>query len=189
MYTAIGSLSCKNWKLRIQAGSDIKEGRWKWKQSIVVVVGGERKRESMEERKRKWYLVWERDNRKKQEGNGKVWVGRREERERETGKERLVRRKVGEGRREFYHGVQWPTLVTARRVSDSPAVTITANRERMRFAASYLVTFLMFQSSMKSVLSKHFRFHLVSIREEAQYFSLSLSVFFHSDFLVLSERV
>lgn len=51
-------------------------------------------------------------------------------------------------------------------------------REGMRFAASYLVTFLMFHSSMKSVLSKHFRFHLVSIREEAQYFSLSLSVFF-----------
>ncbi len=139
MYTAIGSLSCKNWKLRIQAGSDIKEGRWKWKQSIVVVVGwvgggGEREKESD--------IQYERGTREKSnKGMEKCGLGG-EKRERETGKERLVRRKVGEGRREFYHGVQWPTLVTARRVSDSPAVTITANREGMRFAASYLVTFL-----------------------------------------------
>lgn len=58
--------------------------------------GGERDRKSIGREKKQVIFSMREGRVKKQEGNGKVWVG----------KERLVRRKVGEGRGEFYHGVQ-----------------------------------------------------------------------------------
>lgn len=70
--------------------------------------GGERKTERERVWKREKVIFSMREGQEKKARREWKSVGWEERREREskTGKERLVRRKVGEGRREFYHGVQ-----------------------------------------------------------------------------------
>lgn len=67
---------------------------------------GGRKKEREYGREKKKVIFSMREGQQKKARREWKSVGWEERRERETGKERLVRRKVGEGRREFYHGVQ-----------------------------------------------------------------------------------
>lgn len=141
--------------------------------------GGERDRKSVEERKSKWYS----ERRvKEQEGNGKVWVGKEREREREVGQKESWRREGGilswcTVTYSCYctQGVRFPPPSQSRR---------TERRQRGNEICCFIspnFSCWYFSLPWKSILSNRFLFDLVSIGTEIQYLSLCV-LFFYSDF-------
>lgn len=171
MYTAIGSLSCKNCKLRIQAGSDIKEGRWKWKQSVAV---GEREIERVWKREKASDIQHERGTSKKarREWKSVGW-------EREVGQKESWRREGGILSRctvtySCYRtqGVRFPPPSQSRR---------TERRQRGNEICCFIspnFSCWYFSLPWKSILSNRFLFDLVSAGTEIQYLSLFSCCFF-----------